>query len=251
MRGIGRMKWTALIGIVLMTVLPAWAQTDAADDSCAIDLSEPLALILRAQAAASGGGAAAALEQIAAARAALQSVIDACVAAGVEPEVLLEAVYTAPNGAFTVDVPAGWTLGQFSPFEGGGMVSFGNTPTASRLFTTQMPAPFSGQQGVLFAIVPPEAFGLTASDALSLEDFVSAFIGTSFRDLEEVAEPEFFTRGERSAARITFRGSSFDGAAVVVEREAGQSYIITAGVTAPDELEPLLPILLAMAFSAR
>ncbi len=226
-------RFGMVILLLLGAALPAVAQ-DA--PLCAVDVSA--VQVLLTDAAAAEPEAAVAL--VAQARDALLAIEQSCADAGVY---VLDQQFSTPEGTFTVSYPHGWSVGTVTPSATGGVVFFGSTSDPDGLLQVAEPVISGGEQVVQLLVGVP---GADEADPL-------AAVLKDFEDLihvmyTEVSTTEYYTLEERSAARISFRSSGFDGIVVALDLGDGR-FAVVRGVAAPGRLEAIRGVAEAIALS--
>ncbi len=231
-------KWLLLVVIVLAVALPLSAQeATPADGACPGDLSAVIAAL-----SADYETPHDALRAVTAARAALQAAEIACARAGV---VLLDETYTPTEGTFTLNYPNGWSVGIFSPSETGGVLFLGNTDIAQRLLQTEQPVLSAGEMALQVLVGTPTQREEEALTAI-VGDFELLLRGL----YPDSSVTEYFTLDGRPAARMSFRGTTFDGFLVALTLDNGR-FVAIRGVTATGNLDALQAVAEAVVISVR
>lgn len=241
-----RLRLTIVLTVCLLGISVVRAQAQ----DCEIDVTDSVLRLLEAQSAAANGDTTTALEQIAQTRAALAELVEGCNAAGIEAGVLLDNEFVAPNGTFAVNYPSSWVAGAFSPNPNGGGIFFGSSPTAAAALNSADPRLQPGEQALAVAVGSPAMLG-SASQGAAFEDVVRAFAEGSMAQFEVVSELEITTVDDRQIGRAQYRGESFDALLVGIQLPDSDLYAAVVGVSAPGELDPLRPIIEAVALSLR
>lgn len=234
------------LSLLLLLAVPAAAQAQA----CTIDLTDSVIQLLQAQALAASGDTGGGLAQIAEARAGLAALVSNCGAEGIEPGVLLDNEFGAPNGSFIVNYPLDWIEGGFSPNASGGGVFFGSSAAAAAALNSAVPQAEPGEQALAVAVATPALLGVTSQNP-TLAEVVNTFAGISMAQFEVVSGLETAIRNDRPIARAQYRGESFEALLVGVQLPDSEHYAVVVGISAPGELEALRPIIDAVALSAR
>jgi hypothetical protein len=233
-----------IIGLVLALLIafPALAQdaaqTENASTECNVDVSGAQALLEQA-AAASGADAVALIAQ---ARGELQQIEQNCAAAGV---VALDQTYTAPDDAFTLSYPDGWTTGTFTPSSTGGVILIGNSPLADRLLQVAEPEIVPGEQAVQVLVGAPQT-----TENVSLQLVIADFedlIGSLY---QHVTTTEYYALEGRAAARLTFQAANLDGVVIGVELGGGR-YAVVRGVASSGSLNAIQSVVEGIAASIK
>ncbi len=232
------MSWT-LIGLLSLTVgttTPLLAQT-----VCEVDLADTAAQVLRAQSAFSSGDGAGGVTQLAEVRAALDAVIATCAEAGVEPAVLLEQNFVAQNGVFRLKYPAGWIEGNFIQEIDGGLLFLGTSVEATSAMNSSIPILIPGDQTLAVIVATAESLDAPAtSDALQVLQVYAQGVTDAYG-----VTPEYTSEEDDGVltGRATFGNDNFSAAAA--SRALGNNglFVVVIGLSAPGEIDALLPIL--------
>lgn len=225
--------------------LPAVAQT-----TCVPDLSPVTAQLMSAQALASSGDTAGSLAAVREARAALAAIQSACADAGVTPTLLLEGEFADPSGAFVFNYPLDWVTGTAQRPNANTLVQpMGNSSRAANQSLQAQPLLNTGEVSAFVATGNRATFGLSAEQ--TMVDLVNAIIASwpEGFSAEPVAET---TINGLPAATLRYTGTGFEGYLVVrvVSPELGLIAQV-AGVAPQGELDPLIPVIDAIARSVR
>lgn len=239
-----------LLSLLIIGLLAAAIPIGAQDD-CPIDLSATAADLFRAQAAGAAGDLDQALASLAAARAALATIISTCRAAGFEPGIPLDNTFRAATNALIVNYPENWVLGNFTPNPSGGALEMGINPRAINSLRQPRPQFRAGDQGIVVVLGTPEALvspRLTEwSSAPTLEEVLTRFADVALANYDQRGALVF----EGDLATIDFSASQLQGVLIARELAAGELYAITVGLAAEGELEALRPTVYAVARSVR
>ncbi len=230
-------KWLIVL-VMLLAIVPVSAQDSTPEDGvCPGDLESVVASL-----SADYETPQDALRAITAARAALQAVEINCARGGV---VVLDEEYTPPEGTFTLNYPNAWQVGVFSPSETGGVLFLGNTGIAQRLLQAEQPILVQGEMALQVLVGTP-----TQRDEDALQGIVSDFEVLLRGLYPDSSVTEYYTLDERNAARMSFRGTSFDGILVALTLEGGR-FVAVRGVTSTGNLDALQSVAQAVAVSVR
>jgi hypothetical protein len=236
------------LAIVTLLTFPSVVATHAQEVACDIDLSGVVTQLVQAQAAASGGDTDAGLEQMAGVRAALAEITAACTEAGIEAGVALDNRFVAPNGTFSVNYPAGWVEGTFSPNPSGGAVFLGNSQTAAEALNTTIPQVLSGEQALAVAVGTADLLGV-AGENPSLEAVLRGFAERSLTQFTTTSELEMSSLDDRAVGRMEFGGETFEAVLVGIRLEDSDLYALVVAVAASGELDAVRPVADAVALS--
>ncbi|MBK8031065.1 MAG: hypothetical protein IPK17_16575 [Chloroflexi bacterium] len=184
-----------------------------------------------------------ALRALITAREALQAAELNCARAGV---VLVEEEYAPAEGTFTLNYPNGWEVGIFSPSETGGVLFLGNTPRAQDYLQVEQPTPEEGAVALQVLIGTPT----DRQDVGGLQSVVADFELLLRGLYPDSSTTEFFTLDGREAARMSYRGTAFDGFLVALTMDNGR-FVAIRGVTSTGNLDALQAIAQAVAVSTR
>jgi hypothetical protein len=239
-----------LITVITILTLASVFTARAQEAGCDIDLSSIVTQLVQAQATASGGDTEAGLAQIGEVRAALAEITSGCAEAGVTPGVLLDNRFVAPNGTFTVDYPSGWVEGNFSPNPRGGAIFLGNSETAADALNAPTPQLRTGEKALVVAVGTPDLLGGEEENP-SLEVLLQGFAARNLSQFAITGELEMTSLEDRTIGRMEFGGETFAAVTVGIQLEDSDLYAIVVGVTAPDELDALRPLVDAVALSVR
>lgn len=236
----------SLLALLALTVaLPV-----AAQDTCVPDLSPVTAQLMSAQALASSGDEAGSLARIREARAALAAIQSACTEAGVTPTLLLEGEFADPSGAFVFNYPLEWVAGTAQRPNANTLVqSLGNSSRAADQSLQAQPLLNRGEVSAFVAVGNRATFGLAAEGTPA--DLINTIIGGWPEGFSAEPIVETMVNG-LPAATLRYTGPAFDGYLVVrvVSPELGLIAQV-AGFTPPGELDPVIPIIDAIARSVR
>lgn len=243
------MKKTLLFALAVVLISAA-AFPAAAQEPCVTDLAPVAAQIMRAQALASSGDIEGSVTQIREARATLAAIQSACAEAGITPIVLLDGEFVTPGGAFTFNYPLNWTTGTTQRPNADTLVQpMGNSARAAEQALQAAPLLAPGETAAFVAAGSRQAFGMEANSTPA--DVLNAIISAlpDGYSAEPVSET---TLNNLPAATARYSGPGFDGYLVVrvVSQELGLVAQV-AGLTPTGELEPLIPVIDAIARSVR
>jgi sugar (pentulose or hexulose) kinase len=237
--------------LIILTLLMAGAALPAAaQESCITDLGPVAAQVVQAQALASSGDAQGSVAAMREARAALAAIQSACAEAGVSPVVLLDGEFVSPGGAFTFNYPLEWVTGATQRPNPDTLVQpLGNSTRAAEQALQGEPLLAPGEQAAFVAGGNRQTFNMQpdSTPADVLRAIVAGLpVNFSAGDVTET------TLNSLPAAAVRYSGPGFDGYLVVriVSQELGLVAEV-AGFTPPGELEPLVPVIDAIARSVR
>jgi hypothetical protein len=233
----------ALLLIVVMMGMATPIIAQEAD--CDIDLSEVETLLLQAQVSLTAGDIDGALERITQMQTALEAIEDGCIT------ISLSESFEAPDDSFSFDYPDGWTLGEYSAENQElATVFVGTNPDVVAEGGESEPSLQSGEQlvGFLFGSLS-EITGDAESD--NLETVITALNEVFKTQYPNISSTEHFSHNDHRAGRFEFSGDSFAAVVLVIEYRAGERYMAVVGVSAPDELDALHPIVDAIARTIR
>ncbi|NDJ60438.1 MAG: hypothetical protein GYB67_04890 [Chloroflexi bacterium] len=231
------------------------AQDGAASAGCVIDLGPARALLLEAQSAARTGQIDDALTLVEQTQATLTAITDGCAAAraldgivgGTGPRARSVDLgnFVTPDGAFSLDLPANWVPGSFiSGFEGGTLY-IGASGGAAIALEEPNPELFPGEQAIALFVGSSESMAGGLSGDAGLSTIITALAGNAQQLYADVVPTEFFTLGERTAARFSFAGPSFDAHIVAVQLPEQDRFVVATGLASPGELDDSLIALTA------
>lgn len=237
--------FTLAVLLLVTVVSPAVAQ-----ESCVTDLSPVAALIMRAQALASSGDINGSVAQMREARAALAAIQSACAEANIAPIVLLDGEFAMPGGAFTFNYPLNWTTGTTQRPNADTLVQpMGNSARAAEQALQAEPLLAPGETAAFVAIGNRQAFGMQADSTPA--DILNGIIA-ALPDNYSAEPVNEVIINNLPAATARYSGPGFDG--YLVARIASQELGLVAqvaGITPTGELEPLIPVIDAIARSVR
>ena len=230
-----RKGWLVLVVMVMMAALPVSAQDASA---CPGDTTAVIAAL-----SADYETPEDALRALITARETLQALELNCARAGV---ILVEEEYTPTEGTFTLNYPNSWEIGVFSPSATGGVLFLGNTPLAQDYLQVEQPTPEEGAMALQVLIGTPT----DRQDLGGLQSVVADFELLLRGLYPDSSVTEYFTLDERESARMSFRGTTFDGFLVALAMDNGR-FVAIRGVTSTGNLDALQAVAQAVAVSVR
>ena len=230
-----RKGWLVLAVMLMVVALPVGAQETG---TCPGDTSAVIGAL-----SADYETPEDALRALITARETLQMLEMNCARAGV---ILIEEEYTPTEGTFTLNYPNSWEIGVFSPSATGGVLFLGNTPLAQDYLQVEQPTPEEGAMALQVLIGTPT----DRQDLGGLQSVVADFELLLRGLYPDSSTTEYFTLDEREAARMSFRGTAFDGFLVALAMDNGR-FVAIRGVTSTGNLDALQAVAQAVAVSVR
>jgi hypothetical protein len=236
------------VSLLFVLVTPSEAQ-----GTCEIDLSDTVALLVRAQAAASTGNSDEALDAMADASVALDEFQAVCEGGGeqtVPVELSEEFTLDAQLGTIEFAYPEGWETRIVED----GIVAISADPEILEFdfAGSEPPSMEEGQQLLLVLVADEDFFGPSGTEEVDPVDMLTMFVDNLASQFGEPSEVTAVTLDDRPAAELVLTGDTFELQIVLIEvarSVRGQTFALVYGLAAPGEVEGIADVARAVAES--
>jgi len=227
--------------VMLLIVVPVFAQDDDKLDNCPADVTPVIATLEALQAEFDSS---ADLEKYLAGLAEVITELENIQSACTDP-LALTAIYVGEH--FSIDYPESWVLND----QDDEVLILGSSQEALDAFDSNDPVMPSGEFGIGIFVEAASTLGIPLGSGDPFRQIADVLISSLDNDVDfEFSEPVFFSSNDRRALRIDFVGTGIEAAIIVIDLGDAQ-FAVFIPAAAIGELANFESTLMAMLETAR